>query len=309
MSRFARAHLSDTTLLCELASHAAREQGATADLLADLAELESRKLHYKLGYGSLFEYCVQRLHLSEHSAFKRINAARTARRFPAIFERIADGRLNLTAVLLLGPRLNSQNVEELLDEAANLTKAQVLRVLARRFPKELSGELAPERVNFATHAEELPVGPDLWELVARYGPRLHGQLHYLRDLLSHQIPSGKLGEVLDRAVAIAIGVTVKRKFSATDHSRSSAGSLSNARSIPAHVKKAVWRRDRGRCTYVSPDGRRCGSRWQIEYDHRQAFARGGDATVDNVRLLCRAHNQYAAETTFGSAFMQTKRPA
>ena len=36
-------------------------------------------------------------------------------------------------------------------------------------------------------------------------------------------------------------------------------------------------------------------------------ARGGAATVERMRLLCRAHNQYAAECTFGTAFMSLKR--
>jgi len=36
-------------------------------------------------------------------------------------------------------------------------------------------------------------------------------------------------------------------------------------------------------------------------------ARGGRASVDGIRLLCRAHNQYEAERVFGGAFMQGKR--
>ena len=47
----------------------------------------------------------------------------------------------------------------------------------------------------------------------------------------------------------------------------------------------------------------------VEFDHIEAFARGGHATVDNVRLLCRAHNGYEAERTFGAEFMRHKRLA
>jgi hypothetical protein len=36
-------------------------------------------------------------------------------------------------------------------------------------------------------------------------------------------------------------------------------------------------------------------------------ARGGEATVSNIRLLCRAHNQLAAERVFGAGFMKHKR--
>jgi hypothetical protein len=47
----------------------------------------------------------------------------------------------------------------------------------------------------------------------------------------------------------------------------------------------------------------------VEFDHIEAFARGGEATVDGIRLLCRAHNQYEAERTFGAEFMRHKRIA
>jgi len=69
----------------------------------------------------------------------------------------------------------------------------------------------------------------------------------------------------------------------------------------------VWKRDKGQCTYVSESGKRCESRWDLEFDHEQEYARGGDATVSNIRLRCRAHNQHAAERTFGVEFMNHKR--
>src|SRR5207247_16291 len=38
-------------------------------------------------------------------------------------------------------------------------------------------------------------------------------------------------------------------------------------------------------------------------------ARRGEATVDNIRLRCRAHNAFTAACTFGAQFMQNKRAA
>ena len=38
-------------------------------------------------------------------------------------------------------------------------------------------------------------------------------------------------------------------------------------------------------------------------------ARGGEATVDGIRIRCRTHNQYEAECTFGVGFMEAKREA
>src|SRR5206468_4997644 len=79
------------------------------------------------------------------------------------------------------------------------------------------------------------------------------------------------------------------------------------RHVPAHVKRAVWERDGGQCTFTSDTGRRCPARNRLEFDHADPVARGGTATVQRMRLRCRAHNQYAAECTFGAGFMSEKR--
>ncbi len=50
---------------------------------------------------------------------------------------------------------------------------------------------------------------------------------------------------------------------------------------------------------MSPDGARCNEHGRLEFDHIQPHGDGGNATAANVRLLCRAHNQYEAEQFFG----------
>lgn len=101
--------LSDGNLLSEVERAATCERQATARLIALLMEVDSRKLYAGQGYSSLFTYCVQRLHLSEHAAYLRIEAARSARRFPVILEKLSDGSVHLTAVSLLRPHLSDGN--------------------------------------------------------------------------------------------------------------------------------------------------------------------------------------------------------
>jgi len=69
------------------------------------------------------------------------------------------------------------------------------------------------------------------------------------------------------------------------------------------VKRQVWERDQGRCAWIGPDGRRCGSTFMLEFDHIEPAALGGASTVDNVRVACRPHNWFHAEQTFGRAHM------
>jgi hypothetical protein len=115
--------------------------------------------------------------------------------------------------------------------------------------------------------------------------------------------------VLDRALDALIEKLEKRKFSATRRPRRGVRPSTNPRHIPAQVKRAVWERDGGQCTFVSETGHRCQERKLLEFDHIEEVARGGTASVAGIRLRCRAHNQYGAECTFGAGFMREKREA
>ncbi|MCB0387142.1 MAG: HNH endonuclease, partial [Bdellovibrionales bacterium] len=42
----------------------------------------------------------------------------------------------------------------------------------------------------------------------------------------------------------------------------------------------------------------CNSQYMLEIDHRFPFSLGGAHTPENLRLLCRVHNQYRAEMLF-----------
>ncbi|OGF16713.1 MAG: hypothetical protein A2W00_14655 [Candidatus Eisenbacteria bacterium RBG_16_71_46] len=142
------------------------------------------------------------------------------------------------------------------------------------------------------------------------GQRTHDKLRYAQALLGHQVPSGDMAEVLDRALDALIERLEKRKFAATDRPRPGPRrSTAGGRHVPAHVKRGVWERDGGRCTFVSASGQRCPATSRLEFDHVTPVSRGGSATVAGMRLRCRAHNQYAAECAFGAGFMSHKRDA
>jgi hypothetical protein len=70
------------------------------------------------------------------------------------------------------------------------------------------------------------------------------------------------------------------------------------------VKREVWERDGGRCTFVASDGRRCNCRWKLEFDHIDETK---PPTADNIRLRCRSHNIFHAEQTYGRAYMDLFR--
>ena len=75
------------------------------------------------------------LRLSEDATAKRIQAARIARRFPTIFDALAQGQLHLTGVGLLAPHLTEHTAGELIAGASHKTKAEIERLIAARFPR------------------------------------------------------------------------------------------------------------------------------------------------------------------------------
>ena len=108
------------------------ERELTARLLAHLAEVDSRQLYRQRAYSSMFDCCVQALHLSESEAYLRIGAARLGRRFPRVLPMLAAGELHLTALKLLAPVLDEANCDELLDGARFKRKHEIELLLARR---------------------------------------------------------------------------------------------------------------------------------------------------------------------------------
>lgn len=224
--------LDGPAVLRDLKTAVAHERGCTAVVLEHIAEVEARRLYAPEGYPSMHDYCVRELNFTERSARKRIHAARTARDFPVIFEAVADGRLHLSGVVMLAPHLTPENVLELLGAAAHQTKAEIERLLARRFPRPdvpsrvvaIPGQApdiqladATTAANDASHADSCE--PTEATLPAQRAP---GRVE-------------KPSRVKPRAAR---------------HGE-------RARCIPAHVRRAVRERDGEQCTFVSESGKRC----------------------------------------------------
>ena len=78
------------------------------------------------------------------------------------------------------------------------------------------------------------------------------------------------------------------------------------RAIPSYLRKHIWERDEGQCTYVYPETKRkCSSKHLLQIDHIKPFSLGGKSEADNLRLLCAGHNQLRSEKTFGRRISDT----
>lgn len=126
--------LTDGEILLRLADILRQSRRNEADLVAHIAEADTRRLYAREASPSMFAYCTERLHLSEAEAYLRIAAARASREHPILLAMLADGRLHLTAIAKLAPHLTPDNREAVLKRATHCSKRQV---------EELAAELAP----------------------------------------------------------------------------------------------------------------------------------------------------------------------
>jgi hypothetical protein len=169
-----------------------------------------------------------------------------------------------------------------------------------------------------------PLAEESYKVQFTASRRLRDKVLEAQDLLRHRVPNGSLAIIVEAAMDLLIDQVKKERFATGRKSRNPSPANASApdardpqpadavagpaasRHIPDAVKRAVYRRDCGRCTFVDDCGRRCPEKGFLEFDHVDGYARKRRHSVDDLRLLCRAHNQRAAEKMYGRAFMERR---
>jgi hypothetical protein len=320
--------LSDREVLSRVHDAVRDERAATARLIALLMELDTRRLYLGEGCSSLFTYCTEVLHLSEHAAYNRIEAARAARSFPLILELVESAAVTLTTVRLLAPHLTESNHRDMLGRARHKSKRDVESLVAalsprpdvpsmvrklpapappRAQPAPLQELATPDTAQLATKANVLPssrpvevkpLAPERYKIQFTVSRETYEKLRKAQDLLRHSIPTGDAAMIFERGLDLLLTELERVKYAAAKRPRAPRAATPASRYVPADVKRAVWQRDGGRCAFNGSRGR-CTETGLLEYHHVVPFAEGGDTSASNLELRCRAHNQYEADLWFG----------
>ncbi|MBI3295121.1 MAG: HNH endonuclease [Deltaproteobacteria bacterium] len=78
----------------------------------------------------------------------------------------------------------------------------------------------------------------------------------------------------------------------------------------ARTAREVKDRDGYQCSYLGPNGVRCNQTAHLQIDHVRPYALGGSSRdLENLRLLCRAHNLAKARLDFPHWERPRKAPA
>ncbi len=246
------------------------------------------------------------MNFSEDAAYKRIHVARLCRRLPVVWDYF--DKIHLSGLAVLAAHLNENNCRGVLERACFKTKREIETICAELAPKPdlparvravpvtLSNQLAPGQV--AKPARVAALAPVRFAVQVTISKETKDKLDRARELL----PGADLEHLIDRALTLLVNDLEKKKFAKTNRPRETHASNDHRR-VPNNIKRAVFERDQGQCTFHDQHGHRCTNRL-VEFDHVKPFALGGQTSFDNLRLRCKAHNLLAAEEVFGQTFIQ-----
>src|SRR5262249_22021809 len=128
------------------------------------------------------------------------------------------------------------------------------------------------------------------------------------DELQDLKPGADMADLISEAIADYVEKTRARKAALTKSPRPANSPTPGQRHIPAAIKREVWTRDQGRCTFDDGQGHRCTEKRFIEFHHIHPFGKGGQHSPENLALRCRAHNQYQAVLDYGASCTAFRNP-
>jgi len=147
-----------------------------------------------------------------------------------------------------------------------------------------------------------PLTSDLRRLHMTVSKQFLDKLDAARRGQGHAQPGASAEKVIEAALDLLLAQQAKRRAE-VKKPQQNPRPAKNPGHVTAAVRREVWSRDEGKCTWLLDSGGICGSTLRLEIDHVVPRGRGGASTVDGCRLLCAAHNQLAARQVYGDDWM------
>jgi len=264
-----------------------------------------------------------------HALSKAITPANCAEVLPRFFHLSKQDARELAAELVPAPVVPRREIVTAVRTAPLSAAAAAPAVVSARAPESATstaatpsqdsqpvGKLCPEGVESPpAPASRLAVEP-----LTATESRLHitvsrpflKKLEAARLALSHSMPGADAEAILSAGLDLLLSRDAKRK-GLVEKPRPAPANVPEAPGavyVPAAVRRAVWERDQGCCQFPLDSGGICGSKLRPELDHLQLRSRGGTPTIENLRVVCRFHNEFSARQDLGDAVMDryTRNP-
>jgi hypothetical protein len=315
--------LKDTELMDQFKNLVDRENRLTAEIVDYIKEISTRRLYLK-NHSSLFDFLTKEMGYSNASAQRRIDAAKMMKDLPQTKVALASGELNLSQAAMVeqmfrfkkkqdpGCELTMEDKARCLDAIKNKTTENSQQALCAELDikpivKEKKRLQQDESVRL-----EITLNKDQMAIIQR-----------AREVLSHSLPGATNAELFTYLAEFLIqkrDPLVKKPAKRTAKSQASAAEVEGAvpenrgsdpavvaatsasevpvpaspnirRKLSAATLRAVHQRDVC-CQWRDREtGEICGTRFQTQADHIQPLWAGGSDKLENMQILCAAHNR------------------
>ena len=317
--------MNDQQLLASTDKLVSEERHITLEVLQHLREIEVRRLFVDLGFDSMYKYCIQRLKYSEGEAQRRLSSARLLRELPEIETQIQNGNLNLTNLSAVQSFIRSEKLAD--QPLTREKKLEIISAVENKSARQVKNELIQQSHQPAlladkfqmTTAMTLPIA--LTKFEAFMTDENLELLQEFRNLYAHDLPDLSNQSVLMFLLKKAVqdkkqklGLIEKAPPNAPlplapDANGDPKSELRNKniqtekqrKPLTVKTKRMVWKRANACCEHIEATSKtRCSSKFALETDHVIAVALGGSNEIDNLQLLCQAHNSRRSIKTFGT---------
>jgi 5-methylcytosine-specific restriction endonuclease McrA len=282
-------------------------------------EIDRRRIWAERGFSSFLKYCVESFKISEADFFRKKALLDTIREIPEVEAKIELGFVTATAVTYAATQFRREAQKR---EVTREEKSEWLTRLEGKSCSEAKQELAkfspetatpPDRIKnldgervVRSYTSDSELEAMIKEAQGIFNYKDYADLlkKVLRLALDKKKPQRHATQSTEKQCAITEQQVITQHQTVTKHP----AIKKRRRYISLKVKRAVRERDEHRCSYVDlVTGRRCNQTARLEFDHVTPFAVGGDDSVQNLRLRCRAHNALTAAQFYGEEKMRVFR--
>jgi hypothetical protein len=299
--------MTDSQLIQRTEYLVRRERKVVECIIWHLQEIQDRKLFIQMKCSSMLECLVKHFKYSETVAYSRIAALRIISEVPTVADGLRSGEINLTNLTLTQSFMRKQEKKsgevfsieqktQYIECIKNKSTAEVKQILATLNPV---AALPPDRVHY--------LDKDHVQLHVTADRGILDKIEHLKSLISHENLNPSYDEIFNMALDAAIEKVEKKKglrmsvpkqpaqlkmdSNKTENSTHSFA-VRNSRYVCRNVKRFVMARSQNQCEHIHSDGQRCTSKFQTQFDHIKAHSKGGTATLENMQMLCRIHNNH-----------------
>jgi hypothetical protein len=266
---------------------AANFRRCEADLFQILFMVEAKQVYYDLGITSLFQYAVEMLRLSRHTAYDYITVVRKSKEIEALHKAVLLEQVTVSRARRICSVINEKNANEWIGLATHCTSREVEKAVAMANPRSAIQEKMTYKAEnvlqfqLAVSEEWAELLKDVKDLLSQKNQRAVSSEEALFILMTEYKAKNDPVSKAERA---------QKKSDPTEESNSARKQNHLSRKIPAANLHVVNARDKRPCTHVDQDGNRCQQKRWLQVHHLRQFSDGGSHLPENLKTLCFAHH-------------------